>query len=154
MYILVAHSLDFFSVLQFFVASHCRLQTRVTCRQARAKSLLNMALRVISLVQRATGSMVTQWRLVSVTDAGQRIRMSLVKVSLSSYLLSSKVFGNRISTLKVFRCWSCLISQVRIMAFWITFDTFYFSRLVSPLGGKVKLIPYDVRTAIIALLVG
>ena len=53
MYILVAHSPDFFSVLQFFVASHCRLQTRVTCHQTRAKSLLNMALRVISLVQRA-----------------------------------------------------------------------------------------------------
>ena len=58
--ILVAHFLDFFSVLQLFVASHCRLQTRVTCHQTRAKSLLNMTLRVISLVERATGSMVTQ----------------------------------------------------------------------------------------------
>ena len=88
----------FFSVLQFFVASHCRLQTKVTCRQARAQSLLNMVLRVISLVQRATGSMVSQWRLVSVTDSGQKTEMSLVKVSLCSYLLSSTIFGNRIST--------------------------------------------------------
>ena len=38
------------------------------------------------------------------------------------------------------------------MAFWITFDIV--SRLVSPSGVKVKLIPYDVTTAIIALLVG
>ena len=57
-YIFVTH-FDFFSVLQLFVASHCRLQTRVTCHQAHAQSLLNMALRVISLVQRATGSMVS-----------------------------------------------------------------------------------------------
>ena len=77
----------FFSVLQLFVASQCRLQTKVTCPQTRAQSLLNMVLRVISLVQRATGSMVSQWRLVSVTDSGQRTEMSLVKVSSCSYLL-------------------------------------------------------------------
>ena len=46
-----------------------------------------MVLRVISLVQRATGSMVSQWRLVSVTDSGQRTEMPLVKVSSCSYLL-------------------------------------------------------------------
>ena len=88
----------FFSVFQLFVASHCRLQTKVTCRQACAQSLLNMVLRVISLVQRATGSTVSQWRLVSVTDSGQRTEMSLVKVSLCSYFLSSSIFDNRIST--------------------------------------------------------
>ena len=38
------------------------------------------------------------------------------------------------------------------MAIWITVDIV--SRLVSPSGVKVKLILYDVTTAIIALLVG
>ena len=46
-----------------------------------------MVLRVISLVRRATGSMVSDWRLVSVTDSGQRTGMPLVKVSSCSYLL-------------------------------------------------------------------